>query len=60
MIVRRAPAIAAARPLLDAGERRLRALLESLETRSIPETAWRRLDPVGDTLRDIDTPADLG
>jgi len=59
MAVRRGPAMAAARTLLDGGERRLRALLDALETRSIPEEAWRRLDPLADTLRDIDTPADL-
>ncbi len=60
MVVRRAPAIAAARTLLDRRERRLRALIDALETRSIPEATWRRLDPDGETLRDIDTPADLG
>jgi molybdopterin-guanine dinucleotide biosynthesis protein A len=59
IVVRRTPAIAAARTLLDGGERRLRALLDALETRSIPEEAWRRHDPDADTLRDIDTPADL-
>lgn len=60
MVVRRAPAIAAARTLLDGGERRLRVLIDALETRTIPEAAWRPLDPDAETLRDIDTLADLG
>ena len=60
MALRRDPAIAAADVLLADGERRLRALIETLETRVIPEVTWRALDPYGMTVRDIDTPADLG
>ena len=33
---------------------------ETLETNVIPEATWRALDPYGMTVRDIDTPADLG
>ena len=57
--LRREPALAAADRLLAEGERRLRALTETLETRVIPEQSWRALDPYGMTVRDIDTPADL-
>ena len=46
--------------LLADGERRLRALTEELATTVIPEPTWRALDPYGMTVRDIDTPADLG
>ena len=60
MALRRDPAIAAADVLLADGERRLRALIETLETTVIPEATWRALDPYGMTVRDIDTPADLG
>jgi molybdopterin-guanine dinucleotide biosynthesis protein A len=59
MAVRRDPALAAIDGLVVQGERRLRALIEVLRTRTIAETAWRALDPDGATLRDIDTEADL-
>ena len=58
--MRRDPALAAVDVLLADGERRLRALIETLETTVIPEPTWRALDPYGMTVRDIDTPADLG
>ena len=57
MVVRRATALGAARSSLQAGDRRLRAIIEALPVRIIPEDAWRRLDPDGATLRDVDTPA---
>ena len=57
--MRRDPALAAANVLLADGERRLRALIETLETSVIPEATWRGLDPYAMTVRDIDTPADL-
>lgn len=53
------PAGRAARALLAAGDRSLRALIERLEARELPERAWRALDPQGDTLVDVDTGADL-
>jgi molybdenum cofactor guanylyltransferase len=59
MAVRRAAALTAARDLLDAGERRLRALPERLAATTIPGTRWRSIDPEGRTLRDIDRPFDL-
>lgn len=57
--VRNGAATQAARRLLGDGDRSLRALFAILPTRRIPEAEWRGLDPAGDTLRDIDTPADL-
>jgi molybdopterin-guanine dinucleotide biosynthesis protein A len=60
MALRRGPALAAADTLLADGGRRLRALTETLVTTIIPEATWRALDPYGMTVRDIDTPADLG
>ena len=57
--LRTAPALAAAERLADGGERRLRAIYAQLATVVIDEPAWRALDPDGQTLRDVDTPADL-
>ncbi len=45
--------------LLDGGERRLRLLLDAAQVVAIDEPEWRLLDPAGDSVRDIDTPADL-
>jgi molybdopterin-guanine dinucleotide biosynthesis protein A len=59
MVLRRDTGLASARRLYATGERRLRALTETLPTHVIPESTWRLLDPEGLTLRDIDTPADL-
>jgi molybdopterin-guanine dinucleotide biosynthesis protein A len=59
MVLRRDTGLASARRLNATGERRLRALTETLPTHVIPESTWRLLDPEGLTLRDIDTPADL-
>jgi molybdopterin-guanine dinucleotide biosynthesis protein A len=58
--LRRDPGLAAADALLADGERRLRALIDALATTVIPEATWRALDPYGMTVRDIDTPGDLG
>jgi molybdenum cofactor guanylyltransferase len=60
LALRRQPALAAADRLLGDGERRLRALPEALVTRILAEATWRTLDPNGMTIRDIDTPTDLG
>jgi molybdenum cofactor guanylyltransferase len=59
MAVRRDVALAAATAAIDAGDRSLRALLGRLDSVIVPMAAWRALDPHGDTLLDIDTPADL-
>jgi molybdopterin-guanine dinucleotide biosynthesis protein A len=57
--VRNGAATQAARRVLGEGERSLVALFRTLETRRIAEADWRGLDPSGETLRDVDTPADL-
>jgi molybdopterin-guanine dinucleotide biosynthesis protein A len=57
--IRNGAATQAARQLLGDDERSLRALLRTLRTLRIAEAEWRGLDPAGETLRDIDTPADL-
>jgi molybdopterin-guanine dinucleotide biosynthesis protein A len=57
--VRRDPALKAAQAALDHGDRRLRAILETLATVAIPESTWRALDPSARTIADVDTPADL-
>ncbi|MBI3748166.1 MAG: molybdenum cofactor guanylyltransferase [Chloroflexi bacterium] len=57
--LRVAVALPAAEGLVEAGERRLRALYEAISTDVIAEPTWRELDPDGRTLRDIDTPGDL-
>jgi molybdopterin-guanine dinucleotide biosynthesis protein A len=49
----------AAQGLIDAGERRLRTLVDGLATTVVPEATWRVLDPDARSLRDIDTPDDL-
>ncbi len=59
MALRREPGFTTASSLLVVGERRLRALTDALSAAVLAEAAWRALDPDGDTLRDIDTEADL-
>ncbi len=55
----RSAARAAGLRLRDTGERSLRALFGEIVVRTIPDTAWRALDPTAVTLRDIDRPSDL-
>jgi molybdenum cofactor guanylyltransferase len=59
LALRRRRAHAAVGTLLDAGERRLRAVSHVLDAEVIPESTWRLDDPTAATLRDIDTPGDL-
>lgn len=59
LAVRRRRAQTAVGTLLDAGERRLRALSHVLDAEVVPEATWRLDDPTAATLRDIDTPGDL-
>jgi molybdopterin-guanine dinucleotide biosynthesis protein A len=59
MALRREPGLATASALIAGGERRLRGLADALSAAVLPEAAWRALDPDGETLRDIDTEADL-
>ncbi|HZD37133.1 MAG TPA: hypothetical protein VE664_00675, partial [Actinomycetes bacterium] len=59
-VYQRAPALAAAGALLEAGaDRSLRALLGALSTSVIEEPEWRRADPDGASFVDLDDPADL-
>ncbi len=58
-VVRTGAATDVARQLVGDGERRLRSLFERLPTRALAEDEWRPLDPVGDTLFDVDLPSDL-
>jgi len=57
--VRTEPALAAARRLLDAGERSLRALLRTLDVVGVGKETWTAIDPEGGTLRDVDEVGDL-
>jgi molybdopterin-guanine dinucleotide biosynthesis protein A len=57
--VRTGAATDMSRRLVGDGERRLRSLFERLPTRILDEGEWRPLDPGGETLRDVDRPADL-
>lgn len=44
---------------LEAGEARLQSVLSGPATEGLSEEWWRRFDPVGDWLRDVDRPEDL-
>jgi molybdopterin-guanine dinucleotide biosynthesis protein A len=57
--VRTGAATDVARRLVGDGERRLRSLFGRLPTRILEEGEWRPLDPDGNTIRDVDRPADL-
>lgn len=59
LALRRPEAAAIARALVDAGDRRLRGLVEHVDVQLLPERAWRAVDPNGAVLRDVDTQADL-
>jgi molybdopterin-guanine dinucleotide biosynthesis protein A len=54
-----APALALSGTLLDAGERRLRALVEGLAPDDLPEAVWAEVDPPGAWRDDVDMPGDL-
>jgi molybdopterin-guanine dinucleotide biosynthesis protein A len=57
LALRREHALPRIASLLDSGERRVRALLRG--ALAIQPSIWLPLDPVGASLRDVDTPADL-
>jgi molybdopterin-guanine dinucleotide biosynthesis protein A len=59
MALHRGPGLEAATALVRDGERSLHALLDLLGAAVIPVAGWRELDPIGATLRDVDTPDDL-
>jgi molybdopterin-guanine dinucleotide biosynthesis protein A len=45
--------------LLDRGERRAGALLDTCTVEIVPPEEWRRFDPAGASLRNVNRPADL-
>lgn len=51
--------VARARRLVDAGERRLGALLDVSVVTVVPHAAWTAVDPTERTLRDIDLRSDV-
>ena len=59
MALRRNAALTAARLTLGHGDRSLLALPDGVLVATVPEDAWRALDPDGATLLDVDVPADL-
>jgi len=50
---------AAAARLVEAGERRLRAMVNELSAENLDEQWWSQHDPAGSWRRDIDRPSDL-
>ena len=59
LAVREHAAARAARAAVDAGDRSLVGFIDRLRTLELPAGEWRSLDPAGETLADVDTPADL-
>ncbi len=60
MAVRAGAALRAIDAILASGGRRsLYTLLDGVPSAALPADAWRALDPVGATLRDVDAPSDL-
>lgn len=57
--VRPAPARRAALAALGSSERSLQSGLSRLRIVTLEEEEWRRVDPEGESLRDVDVPADL-
>jgi len=60
LALHRVAAIAAADDLASSGERSLRALVDALQVVLVREPRWRRMDPHGRTLHDVDVQEDLG
>jgi len=54
------PALALTLTLLEAGERRLRALVEGLDADGLSQAVWGQVDTNGDWRRDVNLPDDLG
>lgn len=59
MGIRPALVAPAAASLLAEGRRALRGVLGRVRSAEVPASAWRRLDPVAQTLHDVDTRDDL-
>lgn len=53
------PAARAAREAVEAGRHSLQALVDRLTEVELPPSTWLQLDPDGNSLLDVDTPADL-
>lgn len=58
--VYRRDALPTVRAALDAGVRRMQDVLDALDAELVARDEWLRVDPSGDTVRDVDVPADLG
>jgi molybdopterin-guanine dinucleotide biosynthesis protein A len=58
-VLRVEAALPLAESLVRDGERRLRALIDSLDAEVVAEATWSTADPRGDWLRDVDVPEDL-
>lgn len=58
-VCRRAATLTRVTALLDAGERRLRTLLDDPAGTVLSDADWRAADPTGRSLMDVDTPTDL-
>jgi molybdopterin-guanine dinucleotide biosynthesis protein A len=59
LAIYRRDALPALRASIDAGTRRMQEVLGALSPELVAETEWRRLDPAGATLSDVDVPEDL-
>jgi molybdopterin-guanine dinucleotide biosynthesis protein A len=59
LAIRREIAAAVAPELFARGERRLGALPDAVRLTALPPAEWRKDDPAGDTLVDVDEPGDL-
>ena len=59
IVLRTWPAADAVHTLLHAGRRRLRDVLDVLDTVVIDETTWTAMDPGRRSLLDVDEPSDL-
>jgi molybdopterin-guanine dinucleotide biosynthesis protein A len=60
IVVRTARARDVTHALFGEGQRRLRSLLQDLNTAVIDEPTWTGRDPERDTLHDVDEPGDMG
>jgi molybdopterin-guanine dinucleotide biosynthesis protein A len=55
----RSGVVEVARRLLESGERRMGALLDAVPVRAVPPSVWRRVDPDGRSLANVNAAADL-
>jgi molybdopterin-guanine dinucleotide biosynthesis protein A len=59
LAVYRRDALPLVRAALDAGTRRMQAVLAALDPELVGQEEWLTLDPTGSTLADVDVPEDL-